>query len=232
MRVIVTTCDAYHQVLKIFIHQFNRHWGKDQEVLVAGFAKPSYQLPSNFDFISLGNVSDYPSYKWSDALAVLLNAIDDEVFVLMLDDYLLTRPVNHGAVRILYDYMRQFGYVVKIDLCEDRLYAYGADLTYSHVSYIDLVKSMPGSPYHMSLWPGMWNRQNLLRVIRPNESAQDMEIAGSTRLSHLQDLLVLGTRQSPLRITNAVRNNAGGGIDLSGLSQADIDDLKEKGIID
>ena len=232
MRVIVTTCDTYHQALKIFIHQFNRHWGRSQEVLVAGFAKPAYPFPPNFDFISLGNMSDYPSHKWSNALAVLLNAIDDEVFVLMLDDYLLTRPVNREAIRILYDYMIQFGYVVKIDLCEDRLYAFGADINYGHVSYIDLVKSMPGSPYHMSLWPGMWNRLNLLKVIRPNESAQDMEIAGSTRLSHLQDLLVLGTRQSPLRITNAVRSNSNGSIDLSGLNQADIIDLKENKVID
>lgn len=231
MRVIVMTCDKYYPILKIFIHQFNKHWGADQEVLVAGFSPPPYPMPDNFSFLSLGNMADYPAQRWSNALALLLNIIEDEVFVLMLEDYILSRPVNRTAIHIMYDYMMQFRYVLKFDLCEDRLYAQGADTSYGHASYIDLVKSMPGSPYHMSLWPGMWNKQNMLKVTVPNETAQEMEIAGTFRLSHMQDLLVLGTRQSPVRITNAVRSNPSD-INLSGLDQSDIDDLRAKGVIE
>ena len=125
MRVLVTTCDHYHSVLKIFIHQFLRHWGQDQEVLILGFARPNYDLPESFSFKSLGQGEEYPPHRWTDALAKALSSVQDEVFVLMLDDYILTRPVNRAAILILYDYMMQFRDVIKIDLGEDRLYAQG-----------------------------------------------------------------------------------------------------------
>lgn len=230
MRVIVTTCDHYHHVLKIFIHQFNKHWGQDQPVLIAGFSRPSYELPSNFSFHSIGKIEDYPPHRWADALDRTLSIMDDEVFTLLLDDYILTRPVNISAIRILYDYMVQFKDVVKIDLCEDRLYAQGVDLDYDHAGYIDLIKSMPGSPYHMSLWPGMWNRTHLISILKPGESAQDLEVHGTTRLSHMQDLRVLGTRQAPLRIANVVRSNPQD-VNLNRLSEADRYELRTQGVM-
>jgi len=229
-RVIVTTCDNYSHVLKIFIHQFNKHWGKDQEVLVAGFSVPDFPLPPNFTFHSIGLPGDYPARKWSDALMKLLTTIDDEVFTLLLDDYIPVRPVNRVAIKILEDYMIQFKYVIKMDICEDRLYSQGVDLNYGHAAYIDLIKSMPGSPYHMSLWPGIWNRENLLKVLIGGETAQDLEIQGTTRLSHLQDLIVLGTRQSPLRIANVVRSDPNN-VDLSKVERADLEDMLQQGLI-
>ncbi len=230
MRVLVTTCDHYHSVLKIFIHQFLRHWGQDQEVLILGFARPNYDLPESFSFKSLGQGEEYPPHRWTDALAKALSSVQDEVFVLMLDDYILTRPVNRAAILILYDYMMQFRDVIKIDLGEDRLYAQGADLIYNHVGYIDLIKSMPGSPYHMSLWPGMWNRMNMMTILEPGESAQDLEMRGTTRLSHMQELRVLGTRQAPVRIANVVRSNPQD-INLNSLSETDQYDLRAKGVV-
>lgn len=160
----------------------------------------------------------------------LLTTIDDEVFTLLLDDYIPVRPVNRVAIKILEDYMIQFKYVIKMDICEDRLYSQGVDLNYGHAAYIDLIKSMPGSPYHMSLWPGIWNRENLLKVLIGGETAQDLEIQGTTRLSHLQDLIVLGTRQSPLRIANVVRSDPNN-VDLSKVERADLEDMLQQGLI-
>lgn len=159
----------------------------------------------------------------------LLQQVDDEAFVLMLEDYWLTRPVNTSAIKILYDYALQFGYVLKIDLCADRLYAYGSDMEYGTVSYIDLIKSMPGSPYHMSLWPGIWRRDQLIRCLVPNESPHDLEISGTTRVSHMQDLLVLGTRQYPVKITLGLRGGNHSKVNLQELSQHDADEMKRLG---
>ena len=230
MRVLVTTCDHYHHVLKIFIYQFQKYWGRDQEVLILGFTPPNYDLPENFSFLSLGRGEEYPPQRWTDALIKALSQVEDEVFVLMLEDYILTRPVNLAALLILHDYMMQFKDVIKIDLGEDRLYAGGSDLTYNNVGFIDLIKSMPGSPYHMSLWPGMWNRMNMMMILEPGESAQDLEIRGTTRLSHMQELRVLGTRQAPVRIANVVRSNPQD-INLNSLSETDQYDLRAKGVV-
>jgi hypothetical protein len=199
------------------------------QVEVLGFSRPWFDLPKNFDFNSLGPQSQYPFNKWSDALMLALSMISDEAFVLMLDDYWITRPVNRQAVRILYDYAIQFKYVLKIDLCADRLYAFGADLEYSTVSYLDLIKSMPGSPYHMSLWPGIWRKDLLSRCLIPGESPHDLELVGTTRVSHMQDMIVLGTRQWPLKITLGLRGGDSGTINLDGLSKIDIDAMRGLG---
>ena len=231
MRVIVTVADHYLPVLRVFAHQFERYWNDPRwRVTVLGFKLPDYKLPAHFEFLSLGPMTDYPFHRWTNALGNYLGSIQDEVFVLMLEDYILTRPVNCEAIRILYDYMIQFKDVVKIDLCEDRLYAFGADLTYGHVGYIDLVKSMPGSPYHMSLWPGLFNRLHFLDIIEPNWSPHDVELQGTPKLSHRQDLRVLGTRQAPVRITNLVRSNPGS-FDLTGLDEPDINEMRRKEIL-
>lgn len=228
-RILVTTSDKYLPALKPFAWLLRKYWVPTPDVVVAGFSVPNFELPDNFTFLSIGNQSDYPFSKWSDALYSALERFTDEAFILMLEDYFVTRPVNTSAVRILFDYAIQFGYVLKIDLCADRLYAYGADLEYGHVAYLDLIKSMPGSPYHMSLWPGIWRRDNLLKCLIPHESPHDLEIIGTTRVSHMQDLLVLGTRNYPLKITLGLRGGDSSKINLSELAPNDVEEMRALG---
>lgn len=231
MRIFVMTSDGYLNALKAFSWLCNKYWKPNPEVVVVGYRSPDFELPSNFSFVSLGNQKDYPMSRWSDGLIKLLNQIDDSHFVLMLEDYWISRHVDAEAVQILYDYARQFTYTVRIDLTGDRLYAGNADLDYGHVNRLDLVKSMPGSPYHLSLMTGIWNRELLLKVLIPNESPWDIEISGTTRLSHAQDMLVLGTRQWPVRHILAHRRGNPSELLLDGLDPADVDAMRGFGFI-
>ncbi len=201
-----------------------------KSIVICGFTPPTFELSKKFSFYSIGKFEDYPFEKWSDALLKVLDNVAEEVFLLLLEDYWLTRQVDTKAVKILYDYMHQFRYTVKIDLCADRLYAFGADLNYGTVSYLDLVKSMPGSPYHMSLMAGLWNRDLLKKVLIPNESPHDIEMAGTVRLSHTE-ALCLGTRQWPLRHTLAFRGQDSSKLLLDELKQSDVDEMRELGLI-
>jgi hypothetical protein len=226
------TSDKYLMALRPFAYLFNKYWKPNPDVLVAGFTAPQFNLPDNFSFMSLGKFEDYPVDKWSDAFLKLLNRIKDEAFVLMLEDYWITRHVNSEAVHILYDYALQFEYVLKVDLCGDRLYAHGADVNYGSVSYLDLVKSMPGSPYHMSLMTGIWRRDHLLRLIIPGESPWDIELAGTTRVSHDQEAIVIGTRQWPVRHSLAFRAENPGKLKLEEIATVDIQEMRELGLLD
>lgn len=228
-RVFVMTSNKYLPALLPFSWLMNKYWKPNPQCIVAGFSPPAFKLPPNFTFISLGIQEDFPFHRWSDALMRLLYMVDDEAFILMLEDYWITRPVNTGAIKILYDYAIQFGYVLKIDICADRLYAYGTDMDYGTVSYLDLIKSMPGSPYHMSLWPGIWRRDQLLKCLISNESPHDIEISGTTRVSHMQDLLVLGTRQYPLMITLGLRGGNHSSVNTQGLDPQDVQQMKALG---
>jgi hypothetical protein len=231
-RILVMTSDKYIHAVQVFSHLVNKYWHPNPSVVVSGFSPPDFSLPENFTFFSAGSQADFPFNRWSDALYVTLEYFKDDVFVLMLEDYWLTRPVNTEAVAYLADYMRRNKDVLKADLSTDRLYAGGTNMHYDTHQYLDIIKSDPNSAYHMSLWPGLWSNENLLRVMVPGESPHDMEITGSTRLGrNFPDLSVVGTRQNPLSITLGLRARDHSTVLTDGLKEEDLNDIKRLGYL-
>jgi len=230
-KVVVSASDKYLPALKPFAWLMNKYWKPNPEVVVAGFTKPSFKLPSNFEFVSVGKFEDYPITRWTDALREFLSDFDDEVFILMLEDYWITRAVDTEAVQILVDYMHQFEYVIKADLCADRLYAHGADLNYGNAGRLDLIKSMPGSPYHMSLMTGAWRKSHLMRHLQPGWTPWDLEIVGTTMLSHDQDVIVVGCKQWPVKHTLAFRANDPGSLLLNEIDPDDVKQMRALGLL-
>ena len=232
MPVFVFTSDKYHKALRVYAHLFNRYWSPAQAVDVIGFAKPEFELPSNFSFHSLGDMADYPVGKWSNQVIDYLEIRNDvSHFVMMLEDYWITRPVNLSAIRMLHDYMLQFRNVLKIDLCADRLYAAGMT-DYDNCGFLDLVLSDYQSQYQMSLMAGIWSRELFLRFLVRNESPWDVELQGTPRVAAAHDeVIVLGTRQWPLRHTLAHRNGDSGRTDTSALKAVDVMELNKLGYL-
>lgn len=229
MQVIVMTSNGKEKILQGFFYQWDKHFSTDYEaeIVICGFAK-------NVDYF-IGNFSDYPADKWSNALLKVLDNVADEVFLLLLDDYWLTRQVDTIALKMMYDYMFQFQNVLKFDVAYDRLGAWGADLHYNTLGYLDLVKSDHASQYHMSLWGGLWRRDLMKKIIIPNETAQQIELNGTTRLAQFGDeMLVLGTRQAPLFHANVIQNaewNSDTQVGLPALKENDREELKKLGVL-
>ena len=232
MKVFVMTCDAYMDAIPGFAHQFNKYWSPDQEVIVAGFSKPEFDMPDNFTFFSIGDQRNYPVDRWSDALLKLMWHFPKEKhFVLMLEDYWICEPVNVNAVKILHDYMVQFDYVIKMDLCGDRRFAGGVE-DYGDVAGIPLVISDYTSAYHMSLMVGIWNQDNLKAIVIPHESPWQVELEGTTRLSRQQDkMVVLGTKIDPWPVKHVLMYRGGDSDNMiwDGLSEEDVVELKGLG---
>ena len=206
MQVIVIASEKMYHCLSPFMYQWEKHvggmLGTPFDMMICGCAKPDHYLSSQTDFHSVGNQADWPVSRWSEKLMKILDEVAEEQFILMLEDYWLTRRVDIYALTMLFDYAKQFENVLKLDLTHDRLYIngganflFGAN-TYDNCGYLDLIKSPPGTPYQMSLWAGIWNREQMKRVLVTGETAQDIEIAGTRRVT--EDQLVLGTRQAPM----------------------------------
>jgi hypothetical protein len=205
----------------------------NQPVLVAGFTPPDFHLPDNFSFMSLGRFEDYPVNRWSDALIELLNRISDESLIIMLEDYWITRPVNVEAVRMCYDYAVQFKNVLRVDLTTDRLFSFGPrypqDIPdYGYCGYLDLVKT-ENIDYQMSMMTAVWRRDNLLRCLIPGETPWEVEIAGTARVNAMTDLLVLGTREWPIRHILGYRNGKPDKADTTGMRREDVEALSGLG---
>lgn len=229
MQVIVMTSDNQYHCLNPFFHQWQKYYPSPVKFTICGFT------PIDDDrFYSIGAFDDYPPNRWSDALIKVLDEVAEDVFWLMLGDFWLTRYSDTFAVKMCYDYLKQFRYVIKMDLTTDRLYAEGGGKylfgyhTYDTLGYLDLIKSTPGSPYHMSLWGGLWNRDLLRKILIPGETAQQIELNGTSRLSQFGDeMLVLGTRQSPIRHANVIQGGQWNNDVMVGLPSVKESDLKE-----
>lgn len=240
MQVIVMTSDNQYNLIPGYCYLWHKYFGlSNVETVFCGFTPTT--TPDLTSFYSIGNFDDYPPHHWSDALIKVLDNIADDVFMLTLSDYWLTRYSDTFAVKMCYDYLRQFKYVLKMDLTTDRLYAEGGSKylfgynTYDTLGYLDLIKSSPGSPYHLSLWGGFWRRDLLRKVLVPGETAQQIELNGTSRLSQFGDeMLVLGTRQSPLRHANVIQGgkwNQDAMVGLPSLKDNDRRELEELGYL-
>jgi hypothetical protein len=174
------------------------------ETVVVGFTEPDFELPKNFSFYSVGKFEDYPADRWSDAVIEFLNGVEDEIFVLMLEDYWLTRKVDSRIIQLLEWYMLKHPEISGIDLTTDRLY--GANIRdYESLDTIDLIVNDPPAPYHLSLQTRIWRKSEILKYLVPGESPWQAEIDGTGRMVRDQ-AVVLGTRQIPLRYLIAVQN--------------------------
>lgn len=239
MRIFVLTSDSYSHAVLPFAYLFNKYWSSDQEVIIAGYNKFPQHLPANFTKHRIGRQEDYPLNKWSDGVIGLLKDFpEDEVFLLFLEDYWITEPVNVKEVSMLVDYMHQFKYVIKMDMYTDRRYAAGKQ-PYGNCGHIPLIKSDYNSQYHSSLMIGAWNRRLMLQLLIPGENPWDLELAGTPRLARCKDdVLVLGTeswddnpRTCPIRHTLAHRRGNPGELLLDELAAEDVAALKELGYI-
>lgn len=202
--VVVLTCDKYLDTLRGFAYLFNKYWYHEQPVLVVGYANPTFQLPPNFTFLSIGQ--DEGVGKWSNGLIRFLHHKDcPDLFTLFLEDYWLIDPVDTKSVATAATYMRATNNVLKFDLALERAGS-ARVLPVGQLGKMKLLESDPHSMYHMSLYIGMWKRDLLKKILIANETPWDVEIAGTVRLRADLRLKVMGTDNNMVPITLAHRN--------------------------
>jgi len=91
--IYVSTCNQHLHLIKIFAYLFNKFWGNHQEVIILGYDVPTFKLPDNFRFISMGKQMGGIE-MWSTDLMKFFKSIDDEFFVWTTEDQFLISKIN------------------------------------------------------------------------------------------------------------------------------------------
>ena len=211
VKVVLLVADPTLWCLRPFFYMQQKYapWMRGY---VAGFSSPKFEIPADWQFVSLGAFEDYPINKWSNAVRNLIGnaGFVEERFILMLEDYFILRKVDELGIRQLGAYMAQHSDIAKIDLTTDRLYA-GDMRDYVAYEQFDLIISDPNSAYNTSLLAAIWDKQSFLDILIDDETPWQFELEGSTRWkNYALDTYkkILGTRQFPIRHTVAIRNGA------------------------
>jgi hypothetical protein len=202
LRVFVITNDNSLWCLSPFTYLFNKYWSPEQEVVIAGYHRPKFEIPRNFSFYSLGPVNA-PQDKWSNGLIKLLTEAPDDFSIFMLEDYWISRPVDAGFMKVAHNYMQSDSSVIRFDLTGDVAYCNGDEryaFDYGFINHYDVVYKPTDKSYRMSFQSGIWNNKLLLSLLQKDKSPWEVEL--QTVIP--EHLLVLGTKQWPLRYVNAV----------------------------
>ena len=209
VKVVLRVADPTLWCLRPFFYMQQKYapWMRGY---VAGFSSPKFEIPADWQFVSLGAFEDYPINKWSNAVRNLIGHTDfvDERFILMLEDYFILRKVDERGIRQLGAYMQQHPEVAKIDLTTDRLYA-GGMRDYAAYEQFDLIIGDPNAAYNTSVLAAIWDKGAFLELLVDDETPWQFELEGSTRWMNYAfetNKKVLGTRQFPIRHTVAIRN--------------------------
>jgi len=226
IKEIVACSDKYRWALQPYIYLHNKYWSELQPAMVALYTPPEFTLPRNFRAKSIA-IPEYPKEKWADGVMKFLADFNEDFFILMLEDYWLTRTVNHEAINCLADYMDNHRDVIRMDLTSDRQYA-GNMRDVDTWGHYDIIEARH-SQYQMSLQAGIWNKLlfgNVISRLGENfRSAWDVELNGTTVIDTL-GYRVLGTRQQPIRYCNGMNNAISDKANFSGLSDVDINEIK------
>lgn len=194
MRVIVMTCDKNQWVLPIFWHFQEKYWPDcPWPITVVGGPKTESDL------------DDYEVYRGDDATfsGLLLEYIqemdDDDFLLILLEDYILMGPVDTDRVMTCYDIIRvepeaQF---MRLTACPGPTLEWEPDWK---VGQFDKGIKEELS-YLSSLMPTIWRVSHLRRLLRPGESAWDIEVAGSERARDLPGIY-LGSTETLLGVQN------------------------------
>jgi len=102
LKIYISTSDNYHSCLPPFAYLFNKFWSSDLKVTFLGYKEPNVSLPSNFDFISLGEQKG-PSYYGQD-MRTFFESIDDEYFIYTMEDQFILDYVNVDVIDKLLPY--------------------------------------------------------------------------------------------------------------------------------
>lgn len=221
MKIIVTTCDAYLNILRGFAYMFNKHWPSSAEVTVLGYSVPSYDLPDNFKFISLGEQKKYDR-EWTTALIPFFKQLPDEYFMFFLDDYYIL-SVDESLLHIAEEHAVK-GKAEKVSLkCyPGRTFRERKDINFSLWNQ--------DANYRLSLAPGFYRREYFLKYLISGKTIWEYEVQ-ATPMNDGAQLLV--PKQDIVSCSNFMLKGktSDNSEQISKIGKEDLEVLKQFGLL-
>jgi hypothetical protein len=184
--VVVSSCDAFFDTWRPFFFFFRKHWNDcplpvflivNQLRVRSKLARP----------IAVGR-----DRNWASNMAIALASIPQPYILYFQDDYFLTGKVNNELLA------HDFAYAFNSNAASLCLYA-RSTLEPSFQPLTDRIGIVPpDSDGRTRLQVTLWKKEVLQAIIRPGESAWNMEARGSKRTKDLLALSYVHRRGLPI----------------------------------
>jgi len=190
-KVYIPISDPNLWVLEILSKMYTKYWPKQQQFVVMGFSPPSFNLPPNWEFVSLAEKQEGGASHWTHYIYNYLSNIEDEYVIFSLEDFV---PVDHFRDDIFKKVYNDFisagnigrfelGWDIQISVPHREVKKYGD---------FSVLEADQFAQYRISTQTGMWKREYLLRFLNNYWSPWQFEVNGSTLSSAMDDYKVIG----------------------------------------
>ena len=193
----VSTNNKHLECLEVFFHIFY-HFIPYQELRILGYDKPSYELPDNCKFISMGEQGDVS--EWSTDLRKYFVTSNDEYFIYGTEDVFFYESPQIDYINYLLEKMKESGSIGRTQLT-DGAEENDCTLETSHHYKVELVENITtkpwgdfklfkqdwGSNYTINTQLSLWNKDYFLKYMIDGMTPWQFEIDGSKRARNNSD---------------------------------------------
>lgn len=171
LKAYIPTCDKFIYLIEANIISLERYFPSEIQITILGYSEPSFKLPNNVKFISLGK--DRGPRLWSTDLSDYFKSIDDEFFIYLNDDGVLVQKVEIEELKKIYNKLDSK--VGRISLTHDLF-----SRPYNHLNNM-FIESSQNADYRCSTQYSIWNRKYLLKYLEPGLTPWQFEINQSKK---------------------------------------------------
>jgi hypothetical protein len=221
MKIIVTTSDRYHHILPIFFHLYEKYWGDPLDLV--GYAKPD-NLPDYVTFYSLGEQKHRTDFAVDMRKYFVLQ---DDHFIWMMEDTFIREPVERGYLEIAKD-LRKIENMGRVGISTHWTTLHYRPTVKSLGDHCFTYEQIKGTPYRLSTQPSIWNKEFLLKYLKPGLSAQDFE---TQETNDNYRIFAINKKQAPVNHNEGVRRFDLHKYNLEGIDKMVVFQMKRKGII-
>lgn len=189
--IVVNTCDAYHDVLKIFLCALKEYWPDRKYNVVINTEDKIFELGSNnIAFHRCNNIGGKD--LWGARLLETLKSITTEYIIMLYDDFILEEPVCDHKIKKIIKLMDEDRDIVVFYLMDIGLnpISTGAESEYSIIS--------DGIDFRLNSAPAVWRRDDLINYTGIYDNPWAWEVFGSYR--------TFGDKKRFLSVANSDKN--------------------------
>ena len=203
LNVYVFTSNDYLHILRPFSFLLNKFWSSEQPVKIVGFETPQFDLPSNYEFISLGEQRGLK--YWTDDHIDFFKDIEDQYFVHMLENEFFLKPLD---VSIYDDLVNRLNPEIgRIDLTPGPSQR-SNNLVENRGEY-DIIELTQDAGYRLALRFNIWNKDYLLKYLVRGEDCWEYEIKGIERSKNAGYQIMATDRKYVMHIMDGVAMTGG-----------------------
>ncbi len=174
-KIFVSTSNNYHRCLLPFAYLFNKFWSNKQEVIILGYDKPSFKLPPNFSFKSLGTQRG-PKYYTED-LRNFFNSIDDKYFIYTMEDQFILDYVNLDILNVLLSLVKQEKLIGRANLTNSIFQTHMGKKhqTFKSVDDFEIIEYTQDSSFRITCEWAIWDKDYMLKYLQDNLTPWEFE---------------------------------------------------------